>query len=284
MDLYSSFAGFDELIAPPVEIIIDDNLLGEHPWLKLMIESVFLYGSLPRPPDLQSPMVCVWIIHSISHQLSSRTVYCCVSHEPCIDSEDSFRHPNLSRQGEIWLDNLMQNHQLVIAPRCLELNGVGVISEIVPALCCVDGLIHLVSMGCEAVPKMLLVSQGLRMIDTDGYGFYATDVAILILQLIAEEFLFCSNCVLLGQTFARCSTVHSYPLGYTPKQGEFSPSYPICKLLNSSTKDTKSRTFTLHNLVFLVLLQQSFHPLSLQRQSQDYDFIRQTIVIHSGWF
>ncbi|CAE6173821.1 unnamed protein product [Arabidopsis arenosa] len=122
MDLYSSFAGFDELIAPPVEIIIDDNLLGEHPWLKLMIESVFLYGSLPRPPDLQSPM------------------------------------------------------------------------------------------------------------------------------------------------------------------GEFSPSYPICKLLNSSTKDTKSRTFTLHNLVFLVLLQQSFHPLSLQRQSQDYDFIRQTIVIHSGWF
>ncbi|CAH8261478.1 unnamed protein product [Arabidopsis lyrata] len=177
----------------------------------------------------------------------------------------------------------MQNHQLVIAPRCLELNGVGVISEIVPALCCVDGFIHLVSMGCEAVPKML-VSQGLRMIDTDGYGFYATDVAIQILQLIAEEFLFCSNCVLLGQTFARCSTVHSYPLGYTPKQGEFLPSYPICKLLNSSTKDTKSRTFTLHNLVFLVLMQQSFHPVSLQRQSQDYDFFRQTIVIHSGWF
>uniref|UniRef100_A0A1J3J2W1 Uncharacterized protein n=1 Tax=Noccaea caerulescens TaxID=107243 RepID=A0A1J3J2W1_NOCCA len=96
MSTYSSFPGSVEFTAPQGGSIVDENLFGEISWLNLKLELVLIYGSLPRPPDIQSTVVCTCFLTLLSTNEESRTV-------DVVDDLAFWRYAH--REGELRLDS-----------------------------------------------------------------------------------------------------------------------------------------------------------------------------------
>uniref|UniRef100_A0A1J3G0H4 Uncharacterized protein n=1 Tax=Noccaea caerulescens TaxID=107243 RepID=A0A1J3G0H4_NOCCA len=99
MTTYSSFPGSVEFTAPPGGSIVDENLFGEISWLNLKLELVLIYGSLPRPPDIQSTVVLTCFLTLLSTNAESRTV-------DVVDDLAFWRYAH--REGELRLDSFKQ--------------------------------------------------------------------------------------------------------------------------------------------------------------------------------